>query len=158
VYVRRVCGFDHAELDAQQQLWHTHMYPYKLSAYQYTTLTEAVTLGVLNYSSLTSAFATADSEGQVSTELDLMSGDIASTAMTVKHSGSCDGIAVWVDYELTPGNFLRGYENNRFAHHLTVNIKFLLTPRRVLQVGNAVHGRVVFNSVKSDFDYEFTIA
>jgi hypothetical protein len=156
--VCRVCGLDHAELDAQQQLWHTHMYPYKLSAYQYTPLTEAVTLGVLNYSSLTSAFATAESAGQSSTETDLMSGDIASTTMKISHCGSCDGIAVWVDYELAPGNFLRGYENSRFAHHLTVNIKFLPTPRRVLQVGEAVHSRVVFNPMKTDFDYEFALA
>jgi hypothetical protein len=156
--VCRVCGLDHAELDAQQQLWHTHMYPYKLSSYQYTPLTGAVTLGVLNYAALTSASATAESEGQSSTEADLMGGDIASTTMVVSHSGSCDGIAVWVDYELTPGNFLRGYENSRFAHHLTVNIKFLPTPRRVLQVGEAVHSRVVFNAMKTDFDYQFALA
>lgn len=144
----RVCGFDHAELDVQQLHWHRHMYPYKLAAYQYTALSEAVTLGVIDCSAAAQGTAV---------ESDLMAGNVAVTTLVMKHGGSGDGVAVWVDYELTPGNFLRSFENERFAHHVTVNIKFFPTPCQ-LQAGDAVRAEVVLDGKKMDFDYDFAMA
>lgn len=153
--VDRVSGFDHAELDAQQQLWHTHIYPYKLSAYEYTALTEAVTLGVLDYAAIPSGPGIHHTTA--AGEADLVSGEVVAAALQTNRVGSCDAVAIWVDYELTPGNYLCSYENGRFAHHLTANIKFFPTPR-VVEAGQTVRARVRLNPVKTDFDYEFAFA
>lgn len=145
----RVSDFDHAELDVHQQDWYTHMYPYKLASYQYTALSDAITLGVINFSG--QAVSGADRAGA-----QLTSGDVVSCDLPLVRQGRCDGVAVWVDYELTAGSTLSCYKDGRFSHYQTVNIKFLPAGRGV-EAGDRVNAVVQLDAHRNDFVYEFSL-
>ena len=136
-------GFDHSALDAQQENWHTHMYPYKLASYQYTALSTVRTIAELDFTSVEEAA--------------VMSGIALSSQITITHAGSCDAVAVWVDYELDEGHTIQQYTvQHGFVHHQTINIKFFPTPT-VVTLGKQVHCSIALDVVKNDFIYNFTV-
>lgn len=147
--LRSVCGFDHADLDAQQQDWHTHLYPYKLASYQKTLLSEPVTLGVLHYNTAIGA-SPADSR------VDLGSGASASSALPIVQAGKCDAVVIWVDYELTDSHSLCAWDGRDFPIYLTVNVKFFAAPQQV-QPGQSVLGSVRLDHSKADFELDFEL-
>jgi hypothetical protein len=139
----RVNGFDHRELDVEQQDWASHMYPYKIASYEYRALSEAATVAVIDF---------ADAEA-------LGFGAMQTAVLSIIQDGSCDAVAVWVDYELAPaGNFLRTYADGAFAYHQTVNIKFFDAPQRVEAGGNtAVQCSAVLLEERCDYHYDFSV-
>jgi hypothetical protein len=122
------------------------MYPYKLASYQYTALSDAITLGVINFSGQAEGCADAF----------FTSGDVVNCELPLVRQGRCDGIAVWVDYELTAGSTLSCYKDGRFAHYQTVNIKFLPAGRGV-EAGDRVNAVVQLDAHRNDFAYEFSL-
>lgn len=140
--LNRVNGFDHSELDTEQQDWASHMYPYKIAAYEYRALSEPAMLAAIDF---------ADGEALVFDALQ-------TAVLPIIQDGSCDAVAVWVDYELTPGNFLRTYADGAFAYHQTVNIKFFGTPQRVEVCGSAaVQCSAVLLEERCDYRYDFNV-
>jgi len=136
-------GYDHGTFDARQEGWHTHWLPYKLSDYRIKFLTTPKALHELDYTENISSI------GETATEL------------PVVNSGRADCMAVWVDYELSPGNVLQSMRNNTFPPHLKVNIKLFEHPKVYTYTASApdsmgvVHCKSSFSVGDSDFDYDF---
>lgn len=136
-------GFDHAELDEQQQDWHSHMYPYKLASYQKRALGAPVTLWELDFNAPDGASEAASAAPREIT-------------MRLEQGGSCDGVAVWVDYYLGDGLYLSAWDGQDFPAYLTVNIKFFADPVAVHQ-GSCVQCTTLLDLDKSDFVYDFAV-
>lgn len=146
-YIDSVCGFDHADLDEQQEDWHTHLYPYKLASYQKTLLSEPVTLGVLHFNNPTTSSAATD---------DLSSGACIASALNIMRAGRCDAVVIWVDYELTDSHSVRAWSGEDFPNYLTVNVKFFADSKSV-QAGNIIVGDIRLDGSKGDFVFGFEL-
>lgn len=138
----RVSGFDHENLDEQQQDWHTHMYPYKLASYQKRAFSAPVTLVELDFNGPDNTAA-------------LSSTPTTASAVITQH-GSCDGVAVWVDYDLGEGRYLSAWDGQDFPVHLTVNVKFFASPLQVRE-GDCVKCSALLDNDKCDFVYDFHV-
>ena len=126
------------------------MYPYKIGSYQYTALGDAVRLGTIDFCS--------HSVTSSSTAAAVLSGETLSTELAILCSGSCDGMAVWVDYEMPDGKMQNTFDSatKQFAYHQTVNIKFFGSPAEV-KCGDCVDCRIAYDTEKSDFQYDFEV-
>ena len=144
-----VCGFDHADLDAEQTEWHAHLYPYKLASYQKTLLSEPTTLGVLH-------FNPSNSTSINDARADLSSGEIAVSSLKIVRAGRCDAVVIWVDYELSDKHSIHAWNGQDFPIYLTANVKFFAEPREV-QSGEAVRSEVHLDASKVDFVYDFSL-
>lgn len=144
----RVCGFDHADLDEQQDDWHTHLYPYKLSAYRKKLLSEPISLGVLHYDTASAAHR--------DTSVDLSHHEAMYSAMKITHAGSCDAVVLWVDYELSDHHHINQWNGYDFPIYLTANVKFFPLPRAV-QVGEIISSCIRLDDKKADFEYSFNL-
>lgn len=144
-----VCGFDHADLDAEQSEWYTHLYPYKLASYQKTLLSAPTTLGVLHYNP-NSPSSLGDCRA------DLSSGEAVASTLQIAQEGRCDAVVIWVDYELSDSHSIHAWDGHDFPVYLTVNVKYFAEPR-VVQVGEVVRSRVHLDASKTEFVYEFAL-
>eukprot|EP01039_Chlorochromonas_danica_P003127 gene3127-3424_t len=114
--VHNVCGFDHSPLDRVQAEWHEFIYPYYLANYRKRLLTRPVKLATLDYYTLSEQF---DS--------------ILQQIVTVEAAGRCDGLAIWVDYDLDrEGQInLQAFNGMDFSSYISQSVKFLPKPRSV---------------------------
>lgn len=144
-----VCGFDHADLDAEQTEWHTHLYPYKLASYQKTLLSAPTTLGVLHYNPHSPSSAS-------DTRADLSTGQSASSSLQIVRAGRCDAVVIWVDYELSETHSIHAWNGQDFPNYLTLNVKFFAEPRAV-QLGEMLASQVHLDASKVDFVYDFAL-
>jgi hypothetical protein len=77
-----VSGFDHRSLDERQGNWHEFLYPYRLANYRKRALASPAVIGMIDYR-----------ENEVKPIHHL-------TEIPFEINGTCDGIAIWVDYVL----------------------------------------------------------
>ena len=97
-----------------------------------------------------------NNNNESSTACAIMSGAVLSSSMPIIEAGSCDAVAVWVDYELLPGLHLRSYDGHCFPLYLTANVKFFPASASV-HPGDSVLGETRFEVRKSDFSFEFCV-
>lgn len=122
--------------------WDEHWFPYKLGMYGKILLAPPVCVTRLDYQSLIDTGA-----ADAMTNLKFLS-----TRMTVSRKGKCHCVAVWVDYEVSPGNEIThwtddsaGDSGGNFPPHLKTNLKFFHVPTSVdaRSVTSGVGGRNV---------------
>ena len=136
------------DLDEQQQDWHTHRYPYKLASYRKKALGAPVTLWELDFNSPDCASGPSPSPAAAPRE----------ASMRVEQSGSCDAVAVWVDYDLGDGLYLSAWDGDGqdFPAYLTVNVKYFPVPVAVKE-GDSVRCITQLDVEKCDFNYDFAV-
>ena len=111
----RVLGFDHTALNDEQRNWSEYLYPYKITEYEHVLLSSPMEIGRLDYHcecpSSTSVISKTDT-------------------CLFTCNGSCDGILIWVDYDITPDGSIKvkSYENGSFFSQAKVSVKFFETP------------------------------
>ena len=93
-----VCGFDHSPLNAAQVGWEDNSFPYCLGGYRHAFLSAPFVLATLDYT-----VAVAGNGAAVSTGI-----GVGSDAVPLS-TGRCHAVVVWVDYELTEGEWLESY-------------------------------------------------
>lgn len=110
--VRTVCGFDHSYLDSVQEQWYTHLYPYQINAYKHRLLSAPQPLCDFDY--LTTV---ASIEPQT-------------VQFAPSKAGTCQALAIWVDYELQPDTLVRQFNQSseQFVSYQKVMVRFLRTP------------------------------
>ena len=159
-------GFDHSALDAMQDNWHTHIYPYKIASYKNKLLCEPVTLCELDYAGICRKSSTIDDD-QDQDLASSMFGVTQKTSMQLHTVGSADAVAVWVDFQLSAedasseregesGIYFRGHDGQNFLSYLTVNLKFFASPIQVA-VGGIIDCTSVLDTAVSDFKYTFEV-
>ena len=162
--VGNVSGFDHSALDARQANWHTHIFPFKLNTYRKRLLTKPQAIASLDYTSMTSL------------------GSLPSSSFTlpVISDGRCDCVALWSDFDCTPGLLggtspemndeieshliLRQWNQQvdsggdfDFPSHLKTSVKFFSKPLVVSKEVASVIATVDFQEGDSDFTYSFCV-
>jgi hypothetical protein len=158
VWYCSVSGFQHTALDDMQQEWHKYTYPYKLASYRNKLLSDPVTIGMIDYN------RTVLTGGAAHDRLDITAGAAVETQLLVAREGSCDAVAVWVDYELLPGgpevcgcDCGAGPEHQfQFPPHLTVNVKFFPASHPV-KAGDTLTSRTAIDPRTIDFVYDFVV-
>lgn len=133
--VGTVSTFDHTPLDNCQSHWHTFYYPYRIANYKKRALSTPHALCYLNYAQTISPIRN-------------------SVEITMESDGSCDGFAIWVDYELNSSNLLTHYNNGDFPPYLTLSVKFNEVSKQV-RAGDKLTVNISFTPSASDFEYEY---
>lgn len=122
------------------------MYPYKLASYQKKALCSPVTLWELDFNSPSTEEVSAAPQQQQQQQV----------SQRVEQTGSCDAVAVWVDYDLGDGLYLSAWDGRDFPVYLTVSVKFFPTPSTV-QIGDTLQCGIRLDLDKCDFDYGFDV-
>ena len=112
-----VSGFDHSSLDALQQGWHTHLFPYKIGAYRKKILTDPLCIGTLKYAG--------DGLGTSGVSIE------SAVKLSAVRAGRCDCFVLWVDFLISDGNLLQFWDGFDFPSHLKTSVKFLENPQCV---------------------------
>jgi hypothetical protein len=148
-----VSGFNHRALDEKQQNWFEFLYPYRLANYRKRALASPSVIGTIDYS-------------LQSPENGMFSPIHQMTEIAFEINGTCDGIALWVDYilhedysssssSMSPHR-LSFYQNNDFPPFMTQNIKFFQTPE-VVNIDSKLIAEIYFENGQSDIQYHFEI-
>jgi hypothetical protein len=148
-----VSGFNHRALDEKQQNWFEFLYPYRLANYRKRALASPSVIGTIDYSIQSSENPSVSAIHQM-------------TEIAFEINGTCDGIALWVEYilhedyssssSLASQHRLSFYQNNDFPSFMTQNIKFFEKPA-VISIDNKLIAEIYFENGQSDVQYHFEI-
>lgn len=126
-------------MDARQDDWHIHLYPYRLSNYRKRALASPQTVTMMNFHQPIQSFQNI-------------------TQFTIEKAGSCDGFAIWVDYVLDSNdNMLQYWNGLDFPAFMTQSIKFLPASECVT-AGNQCIVQSCFEVGQSDVQFSFAFS
>lgn len=125
-------------MDNRQQNWHEYLYPYRLANYRKRPLAQPIEIAILDYAQPISKIE-------------------CSKEIIFDQSGTCDGVAIWVDYVVDNERKLRYWNGFDFPPFMTQNIRFFPTYPQV-QKGNKLLVRTNFSVGDSDLNYTFQFA
>lgn len=162
-------GFNHLPLDERQVNWHEFLYPYRLANYRKRALSTPAVIGVIDYR-----------ENEVKPIHQL-------TEIAFEINGTCDGIAIWVDYLLAedqeqqlaaqqpesifshpsqPAQHQQPYplQHNRLIHYFHNDFPPFMTQSikflptpEPVSIGNKLIAEIYFENGQSEFQHRFEI-
>lgn len=136
-------GLNHSPLDEYQKDWYCHLFPYKLANYRKKLLSTPAVCAVLDYSGV------------------IQSSPVLTYHVPITNEGICDGVAVWVDYDLggSGSNSVIhqwDYTAHNFRPYLKQSMKFF--PQRLsVSTSSTLQVSTCFNVGDTDYSYDFRI-